>query len=155
MKVRESLENVRQFVNDDELTVRHMKILVAITLGFVAGLGILFEYGFSTLQRPIVWFPGTPGGQPSHESESFAAGWPGHSPDTVRRSSTVGTVIARGSVGSSWTSADLSVSRPIDSGSGRGEGTISVDGERSGMTTLSPIPDPTRRSRPPNADPGV
>lgn len=41
MKIRETIRNTIKFVNNDELSVRHMKILVAITLGFVAGLGIL------------------------------------------------------------------------------------------------------------------
>lgn len=41
MGLRDTLENVGAFVDNEELTPRHMKILVGITVGTLAVLGIV------------------------------------------------------------------------------------------------------------------
>ncbi len=41
MNIRETVENVAAFIDNEELTPRHMKILVGITVGTLAVLGIV------------------------------------------------------------------------------------------------------------------
>jgi hypothetical protein len=40
MGVRKTVEEIGEFMDNEELTVRHMKILIAITAGFVVGFGV-------------------------------------------------------------------------------------------------------------------
>lgn len=41
MGIRKTVEEIGEFVDNDELTVRHMQILIAITVGFVVSFGVV------------------------------------------------------------------------------------------------------------------